>query len=311
LYYRGLLIIRITKMAVYQTYNTSTNHEDLTDVLTKIGDMTTPVYSKLRKVSAKNTIHEWSTYEHDSAAINAQVEGDIYTYGTLTAPQRLSNYTQIFRKTFQVSNTQQAVDPAGMEDEYAFRVQVALEAIGRDIEKALVNGTGASGATGTARKLKGILAFITTNVSSAYGTATGSGASGRALTEGEINKLIQDCYSNGGRPDWLLGSYTQVNKLAQLMSAHREYNDGNKEFTSQMLVYSSPFGRVMVEGDSQIPDDTLTVLQKDMWAVAQLRPVKKIDTPETADAKNGVLIGELTLEARAEKMNGKATGLAV
>lgn len=298
-------------MAVYQTYNTSTNHEDLTDVLTKIGDMTTPVYSKLRKVSAKNTIHEWSTYEHDSAAINAQVEGDIYTYGTLTAPQRLSNYTQIFRKTFQVSNTQQAVDPAGMEDEYAFRVQVALEAIGRDIEKALVNGTGASGATGTARKLKGILAFITTNVSSAYGTATGSGASGRALTEGEINKLIQDCYSNGGRPDWLLGSYTQVNKLAQLMSAHREYNDGNKEFTSQMLVYSSPFGRVMVEGDSQIPDDTLTVLQKDMWAVAQLRPVKKIDTPETADAKNGVLIGELTLEARAEKMNGKATGLAV
>jgi len=269
------------------------------------------VYSKLRKVSAKNTIHEWSTYTHDAAAENAQIEGATYTYGTLTAPQRLSNYTQIFEKTFQVSNTQQAVDPAGMEDEYAFRVQVALEAIGRDIEKALVNGTGASGATGTARKLKGILAFITTNVSSAYGTATGSGASGRALTEGEINKLIQDCYSNGGRPDWLLGSYTQVNKLAQLMSAHREYNDGNKEFTSQMLVYSSPFGRVMVEGDSQIPDDTLTVLQKDMWAVAQLRPVKKIDTPETADAKNGVLIGELTLEARAEKMNGKATGLAV
>ena len=294
-------------MAVYQTYNASTNHEDLTDVLTKIGDMTTPVYSKLRKVAAKNTIHEWSTYTHDSAADNAQVEGDTYTYGTLTAPQRLSNYTQIFRKTFQVSNTQQAVDPAGMEDEYAFRVQVALEAIGRDIEKALVNGTGASGATGTARELKGILAFITTNVSTGYG-GTGSG---RNISEGELNGLIQDCYSNGGRPEWLLGSYTQVNKLAQLMSGMRSYNDGNKEFTSSMLVYSSPFGRLAVEGDSQIPDDTLTVLQKDMWAVAQLRPVKKIDTPETADAKNGVLIGELTLEARAEAMNGKATGLAV
>ena len=302
-------------MAVYQTYNAQTNHEDLTDVLTKIGDMTTPVYSKLRKVAAKNTIHEWSTYTHDTAADNAQIEGDTYSYGTLTAPQRLSNYTQIFRKTFQVSNTQQAVDPAGMEDEYAFRVQVALEAIGRDIEKALVNGTGASGgasgASGTARKLKGILAFITTNVSTGYG-GTGSGTgSGRNISEGELNKLIQDCYSNGGRPEWLLGSYTQVNKLAQLMSGKRSYNDGNKEFTSAMLVYSSPFGRLVVEGDSQIPDDTLTVLQKDMWAVAQLRPVAKKDTPETADAKNGVLIGELTLEARAEKMNGKATGLSV
>lgn len=290
-------------MAVYQTYDTSTNHEDLTDVLTKIGDMTTPAYAKLRKVSAKNTLHEWSTYEHDSAAVNAQIEGATYSYGSLTAPSRLTNYTQIFRKTFQVSNTQQAVDPAGMEDEYAFRVQVALEAIGRDIEKALINGTANSGASGTGRRLQGILSFISTNIS------TGSGT-GRALSEAELNGLIQDCYENGGRPDWLLGSYTQVNKLAELMSADRTYNDGNKEFTSQMLVYSSPFGRVMVEGDSQIADDTLTVLQKDMWAIAQLRPVAKKDTPETADAKNGVLIGELTLEARAEKMNGKATGLA-
>ena len=290
-------------MAVYQTYDTKTNHEDLTDVLTKIGDMTTPVYSKLRKVSAKNTLHEWSTYEHDSAAVNAQIEGATYTYGALTAPSRLTNYTQIFRKTFQVSNTQQAVDPAGMEDEYAFRVQVALEAIGRDIEKALVTGSGNSGASGTGRELKGIMGFITTNISTGTGT-------GRALTEAELNSLIQDCYENGGRPDWLLGSYTQVNKLAQLMSSDRTYNDGNKEFTSQMLVYSSPFGRLMVEGDSQVADDELAVLQKDMWAVAQLRPVAKKDTPETADAKNGVLIGELTLEARAEKMNGKMTGLA-
>lgn len=291
-------------MAVYQTYGTSTNHEDLTDVLTKIGDMTTPVYSKLRKVSAKNTLHEWSTYEHDSAAANAQIEGATYEYGALTAPSRLTNYTQIFRKTFQVSNTQQAVDPAGMEDEYAFRVQVALEAIGRDIEKALVTGSGNSGASGTGRELKGIMGFITTNISSGTGT-------GRALTEAELNSLIQDCYENGGRPDWLLGSYTQVNKLAQLMSSDRTYNDGNKEFTSQMLVYSSPFGRLMVEGDSQVADTELAVLQKDMWAIAQLRPVAKKDTPETADAKNGVLIGELTLEARAEKMNGKMTRLAV
>jgi hypothetical protein len=287
----------------YQTYDATTNHEDLTDVLTKIGDMTTPAYAKIRKVSAKNTLHEWSTYEHDAVAVNAAVEGATFQYGTLTAPSRLTNYTQIFSKTFQVSNTQQAVDPAGMENEYAFRVQVALEAIGRDIEGALINGTANSGASGTGRRLKGILTFISTNIS------TGS-ATGRALSEDELNGLIQDCYENGGRPDWLLGSYTQVNKLAQLMSADRTYNDGNKEFTSQMLVYSSPFGRVMVEGDSQIASDTLTVLQKDMWAIAQLRPVAKKDTPETADAKNGVLLGELTLEGRSEKMNGKMTGLA-
>lgn len=290
-------------MAVYQTYNASTNHEDLTDVLTKIGDMTTPVYAKLRKTVAKNTIHEWSTYEHDSAAANAQIEGATFTYGALTAPSRVSNYTQIFRKTFQVSNTQQAVDPAGMEDEYAFRVKVALESIGRDIEKALVGGTGNSGASGTGREMKGVLEFIASNISTGTGT-------GRALTEAELNSTIQSCYDDGGRPDWLLGSYTQMNKIALLMSADRTYNDSNKEMTSQVLVYQSPFGRLAVEGDSQIAADTIAVLQKDMWAVAQLRPVKKLDTPETADAKNGVVIGELTLEARAEKFNAKMTGLA-
>lgn len=289
-------------MAVYQTYDTATNHEDLTDVLTKIGDMSNPVYSKLRKVSAQNTVHEWSTYEHDAVAVNAAVEGATFQYGALTAPSRLSNYTQIFSKTFQVSNTQQAVDPAGMEDEYAFRVQVGLEAIGRDIEGALVNGTANSGASGTGRRLKGILAFITSNISTGTGT-------GRALTEAELNSTIQSCYDDGGRPDWLLGSYTQMNKIALLMSAQRDYNDGNKEMTSQVLVYQSPFGRMKVEGDSQIASDTIAVLQKDMWAVAQLRPVKKLNTPETADAKNGVLIGELTLEARAEKFNAKMTGL--
>ena len=289
-------------MAVYMTYSTTDNHEDLTDVMTKLGQMKTPVYAGLRKVAAKNTLHEWSTYAHDAAAVNAAAEGASYTYGALTAPSRLSNYTQIFKKTFQVSNTQQAVNPAGMEDEYAFRVQVALEAIGRDIEKALINGTANSGATGTGRRLKGILSFITSEVSTGTGT-------GRALTEAEINTALQGIYDNGGEPDWMLCSFAQVGKIAQLSSTNRRFNDGNKTFTSNVSVYDSPFGQLAVQGDSQMPSTGIALLQKDTWAVAQLRPVAKKDTPETADAKNGVVIGELTLEARAESFNGEMTGL--
>lgn len=289
-------------MAVYMTYSTSDNHEDLTDVLTKLGQMKTPVFSGLRKVAAKNTLHEWSTYAHDAAAVNAKAEGASYSYDALTAPSRLGNYTQIFSKTFQVSNTQQAVSPAGMEDEYAFRVQVALEAIGRDIEKALINGTANSGATGTGRRLKGIMEFITSEVSTGTGT-------GRALTEAEINSTLQGIYDNGGTPDWMLCSFAQVGKIAQLASTNRRFNDGNKTFTSNVSVYDSPFGPLAVQGDSQVASTSIALLQKDMWAVAQLRPVAKKDTPETADAKNGVVIGELTLEARAESFNGKMTGL--
>ena len=298
-------------MSVYQTYTAKTNKEDLTDVLTEIGQMDTPVFSGLKKVSAKNTLHEWSTYDYANAATNAQIEGATFTYGALTAPTRVGNYTQIFNKTFMVSETQRAVDPAGMEDEYAFRVQAGLKEIGKDIEKALVNGTGFSGASGaTARKLKGILSFIATNISTGTGQAA-SAASGRTLSETELNGLLQDIYSNGGSPDWLIGSFRQKRAVAELASANRRYVDGQKTFTSAVDVYESPFGMLRVSGDSQMPAGTLCALSKDMWAVAQLRPVKKIDTALTADAKNGALVGELTLEARAEKYNGKLTSLKV
>lgn len=291
-------------MAVYQTYDAKTNKEDLTDVLTKIGQMTTPVFSGLKKVEAKNTLHEWSTYDYASAAKNAKAEGATFTYGTLTSPDRLNNYTQIFSKTFQVSETQRASDPAGMEDEYSFRVSVALEEIGRDLEKALINGTGNSGASATGRELKGILEFITDNVSTGTGT-------GRALSETELNSILQEVYEDGGQPDWLLGSYRQKRAVAELASSNRRYVDGQKTFTSAVDVYESPFGMLRVDGDSQMPAATLCALSKDMWAIAQLRPVKKLDTALTADAKNGVVIGELTLQARAPKYNGKITGLKI
>ncbi len=68
------------------------------------------------------------------------------------------------------------------------------------------------------------------------------------------------------------------------MSGMRSYNDGNKEFTSSMLVYSSPFGRLAVEGESRFLTTHLRSYKK-TCGCSTTKPVKKIDTPETADAK--------------------------
>lgn len=294
-------------MAVYQTYQARTNHEDLTDILTEIGQEHTPLYSSVKKVTAKNTVHEWSTYTYDDATANAQVEGATFEYPALTSPARVSNYTQIFTKPFQVSMTQQAVDPAGMKDEYAQRVEWKLKEIGKDIEKALLQGTGNSGASGTARQLKGLLAFITTNVSSGYGTATGAN---RAVTTGEINALMQKCLEKGSTPNWLLTTYSVQSKISELATAQRRYiKSDDRTLIDDVAVYQSPFGRCAIEGDIEMPSGTIVVCDKSLLAVAQLRPVHKVDTAITADAKNGVLVGELTLECRAEAMMAKATGI--
>lgn len=288
----------------YTSYDALVNHEDLTDVLVTMGQMKNPMFSNLPKSKAKNALHEWPIDSYANAGANAQVEGFDYTFGALVSPSRGQNYTQIFSKMGKVSKTQRAVDPAGYKDEYAYQVEKALKEIGRDIEKALINGTGAvSGGTGTARELKGILAWITSNVSTGTGT-------GRDITEAEFNSLLAEIYEEGGDPDTILLAPKQRNKMGDLFESSRQFVDNVKTFTSAIAVYESNFGMLQVVTDIQMPNDTIAVLDTSTWSVPQLRPVAKDDTAKVADADGFVVVGELTLASQAEKYNGKLTGLA-
>lgn len=287
-----------------QTYNVATNHEDLTDVLVMMGQTKTPMFSNLPKTKARAVLHEWPIDSYADSAANAKVEGFDYVFPTLTAATRGQNYTQIFAKLGKVSKSQRASDPAGYKDEYAHQLEKALKEIGKDIEKALINGTGAvSGGTGTAREMKGILAWITSNVSTGTGT-------GRDVTEGEINGLLAEIYEEGGDPDTLLVSPKQRNKMSALFDDSRQYIDSIKSFTSAIAVYDSNFGTLQVVHDVEMPVDEIAILDTSSWKVAQLRPVAKEETAKTSDADGFVVVGELTLASYAEKYNGKITGLA-
>ena len=72
-----------------------------------------------------------------------------------------------------------------------------------------------------------------------------------------------------------------------------------------IAVYESDFGRQRIELDSFMDSDKVICLQRDMWAVAQLRPIRVVDVATVGDAKRGALVGELTLEARNEASSGK------
>lgn len=289
----------------HMTYDVATNHEDLTDVLVVMGQMKTPMFSNLPKTKARNVLHEWPLDSYASAAANSQIEGFDYAFPALTAATRGQNYTQIFAKLGKVSKSQRASDPAGYKDEYAHQVEKSLKEIGKDIEYALINGSGAvSGATGTARELKGILAWITTNVSTGTGT-------GRDITEAELNSLLADIYNAGGDPDTLLLAPKQRNKMSTLFDSSRQFVDSIKTFTSAIAVYESNFGMLQVVTDTQMPTTTIAVLDTSTWKIPQLRPVAKEETAKTADADGFVIVGELTLSSHAEGYNGQITGLAI
>lgn len=288
------------------TYNVVGNREDLTDVISAITRHETPLYSTLEKVKAGGVYHEWQTDSLSTGSANAAIEAADFSFAYPAYRSRVGNRTQIFTKTVEVSGTQQAVDVAGVDDEFAYQMEKRMKEIATDIEKALITGTGNSGASGTARELKGILAFMTTNVE------TGTGTGSETLTETMYNNALQTIWAAGGRPDATYVNGFQKRKISSFASNNTRYQqvDNEGELKNSIGVYDSDFGRQKIELDPFMTTTVAAILQRDMWKVAQLRPVGMKDVATVGDAKRGAMVGELTLEARNEAASGQITGLA-
>jgi hypothetical protein len=295
----------MAQASAVKTYDAVGNREDLTDVIAVVARDETPIYSGVEKVKAKSTLHEWQTDSLTTGQTNTAIEGADFSFSLASTRNRVNNWTQIFTKSVEVSGTQQAVDVGGLDDEYAYQLEKRMKEIATDIEKALITGTGNSGASGTAREMKGLLSFITTNVE------TGSGSGSEALTESMYNNLLQTIYTSGGRPDTTYVNGFQKRKISAFASNSQRYFtvDAEGELKNSISVYESDFGRQRIELDPFMDADKVLCVQKDLVKVAVLRGIKHIDVATVGDAKRGALVGELTLELRNELGCGVIDGL--
>lgn len=294
----------MAQATAFKTYNTTSDREDLHDVITNISPLETPMFSGFKKVEAMDTYKEWLIESLASATTNAQIEGADYSFSALTDRTRTGNYTQILWKTFEVSDSQRAANLAGIADEYRRRMENAMKELARDIEYALVNGTGNSGASGTARSLKGVLSFITTNVE------TGTGTGSEALTETMYNDLLQTIWNSGGRPDTTYVNGFQKRKISAFSTNTRNVAAKDNELYAAVDVYYSNFGVQTIVLDRYMTTSVVAVLEKDRWAVATYRPTKNIEVAKVGSATRGAVETELTLVAFNEASSGKITGLS-
>jgi len=287
------------------TYDAVGNLDDIGDVIFNITPQETPMLSRFGKTKATATTHEWMQDSLTTSADNALIEGADYTYAKPSARTRLSNWTQIFATSVEVSDTQRVVDKAGLEDEFYYQMSKRMKEHARDIEYALVNGTGNSGASGTARRLKGVLSFITsTNI-------TGTGTGSEALSEDMFNDMLEQVWEDGGIPDTIFTNGGHKRDIAAFTGgATKNVNSSEKEISVGVDVYDSDFGKLKIILDRFMPAGTIIALQSDLWKVAVLRPTKKVDTAKIGSATRGVIETELTLEARQEAASGKVTGLS-
>src|SRR5678815_648030 len=109
------------------SFTGAANREDLLDVITIISPVDTPLFTMFRKTKVNNVQVEWLTDALDQAATNAVVEGSSATFQAATARARLLNYCQISRESYDVSDTQRAVNPAGIRDEFRYQMGKGLK----------------------------------------------------------------------------------------------------------------------------------------------------------------------------------------
>ena len=293
-------------MALFETYTEAAGtggggmREDLLDVIVNISPTETPMLSGFKKSKANATTHEWLTDTLGTANASRVAEGAAFSNSAniAVARTRLSNYCQINREVFEVSDTLDAVDKAGIKGgEYEYQLAKALKIMARAMEVDVVAGASAAGAAGTPRGSKGVIPWVTTNLSTAGG--------GRDLTETIYNNNLQSIFGTGGNPDT-----TYVNGwLKRKVTAFSATNTRNIEASSKKLIYSvdvyeSDFGLQRVILDRYMPTDKLAQLQKDMFSIAMLRPVKHTPIAKLGSSRAGMVEAEWTVVSMEEKASG-------
>lgn len=193
-------------MATVAGQGTTFNLPNYTGELYKISPTETPFLSAIGGLnggeSVLSTEFEWQTVDlRATSAGNAVVEGAAAPTATNQSRTNVSNVVEIHQSAIEVTYTKQAATQmkAGannaesnpITDEVAFQTQQELAAMAVDIEKSLLLGTYAKPANNaTARKTRGILPAITTNVNANGGTP-------RPISKAIVDATLQTMFTNG------------------------------------------------------------------------------------------------------------------
>ncbi|MBE1443890.1 DUF5309 family protein [Paenibacillus sp. OAS669] len=218
--------------------------------------------------------------------------------------KKVENVTQIFDDSVEVSGTAQSIAQYGVGDLYGYeKAKVELE-LALQLEKALINGLKFD--NGNVRQMRGIRNFIETNVTVAGG----------ALTAKMINDVAQSIYTNGGFASG--GQYAIIVPAKQKRAISELGNDQIRitqaeNVRGQVVDYiHNDFGRFPVVMNDNLKPDELFFIDQNRIAIRPLadRAFSHTLLGVTGDRKQGMIVGEYTLEFRQEKAHARIKKLA-
>lgn len=298
-----------------QTYQDNARREDLLDLISDVSPDDNPLTTLFGVSEAKQTTHQWlEDYIARPTANTGEVEGSDATFGDLTQPSRRTNVTQMIRETFKVSDTERAVNVAGMSDPFDYQQSKALKAWKNRLEFALLRSSLSSGASGSAQTMAGIEATVTSHFTARL--------SGTSLSEAEINAMQLDVANDVGAGDvfdMVLTTLQLRQKISTFTAGNTRYIDASeRKLVRKVMVYEGDFGPMRIFGHKDVsvsaatPGPRVLGLNESKWKIAYLtnRRPKYVALSKTGSSTKGMIEGEATLEFLAERANAQRAGFA-
>jgi len=315
------------------------NREDLADVIYDLFPDDTYFLTNLDKTSASATFHEWLGDSLASPGSNINVEGNDGEFSSISSPSRYGNYTQIFKKEFIVSGTQEAVAKAGRRTEGQRQTVKQMREIKNDVEYAIVrNQAATAGGSSTGRSLGSIetwvgagatatagakkIAVLATTTASAttpaissktVGTAPTDGSTTGALTETALTYALEGAWDNGGDVDVIAVSGTVKSTINGFTGvATRNVDVGRRDqasITGAADLYVSSFGVHRILLHRHVRTSVALCLDTSLWAVSSLRDFRMERLAKTGDGDKYSILYEGTLESRNYLGNAKVVAI--
>lgn len=272
--------------------------------------------------STTATEFQWQTYDLREAGQNTKIEGAEAPQGEARVRSAASNIVEIHQEAVDLSYTKLAAignlsglnipGENAVKDELAFQLEVQLKQAARDVEFSFIKGTYHKPANNTtARKTRGILEAITTNVI--------TNATPTKLAEKMVLDLLQKVWDSGGIKEsetaTLMVNSTLKRRLSEIFITDKNFQEATRNVGGvNLMTIETDFGKLNIMMNRNMPTNELAVVSMEMCSPVFLAIPGKGHFFVEELAKTGAnskyqLYGEIGLEYGNEIAHGKITNV--
>ena len=207
---------------------------------------------------------------------------------------RRGNYCQLFHKDIIVSGTVQAVQMlGGISNEFEHQRQMRLKELIRDLEKAVIKGKSLGNTIGSAsayRTFNGVLAQITTNVTSAG-----------SITTSVLDTAIRNAWTQGGFQSGrgvIVCDALSKGDISGFNNSRIQVIQRDTGYVQNVTMYENDFGSFELQLNRYMPTRSAMVVDPAKIKVLPLagRSFQYLPVARTGDSERGTILGEYVVQ---------------